>query len=198
MFKQSICLVEFGKLYNILDEIKHQFTFNIYNYDNCKKFIQGFQENNSEYINSVIILNKENKLLLNSQVNKNNILIINPLPLTIQKFLDDVNSHLIKQKYNFQSKLIIKDYTLNLNSRIISNLKNELKLTEREIDIITFLNDNNLPQSIKQLQNQVWGYSSGLETHTVETHIYRLRKKMSLTFKDENFITHNKNGYAIN
>jgi len=48
------------------------------------------------------------------------------------------------------------------------------------------------------LQLSVWGYSSDLETHTVETHIYRLRKKMSLTFKDENFITHNKNGYAIN
>ena len=197
MFKQSICLVEFGKLYNILDEIKHLFTFKIYNYDNCKKLIQELEENNSEYKNSIIILNKENNLLLNSQVNKNNILIINPLPLTIQKFLDDVNSHLIKQKYNFQSKLIIKDYTLNLNSRIISNLKNELKLTEREIDIITFLNDNNLPQSIKQLQNQVWGYSSGLETHTVETHIYRLRKKIKDKFNDEKFIKSVDTGYQI-
>ena len=124
-------------------------------------------------------------------------MIINSLPLTIQKFLDDVSSHLIKQKYNFQSKLIIKDYTLNLNSRIISNQKNELKLTEREIDIITFLNDNNLPQSIKQLQNQVWGYSPDLETHTVETHIYRLRKKIKDKFNDEKFIKSLDSGYQI-
>ena len=84
-----------------------------------------------------------------------------------------------------------------MNSRIISNLKNELKLTEREIDIITFLNDNNLPQSIKQLQNQVWGYSPDLETHTVETHIYRLRKKIKDKFNDEKFIKSLDSGYQI-
>ena len=65
------------------------------------------------------------------------------------------------------------------------------------MDIILFLNDSKVPQKINILQNLVWGYSSKLETHTVETHIYRLRKKISDSFKDENFIVSTDNGYLI-
>ena len=81
------------------------------------------------------------------------------------------------QQYDFQSNINIKNYSLNLNSRVISRNKNELKLTEREIEIILFLNDKKKPQNINILQKEVWSYASDLETHTVETHIYRLRKK---------------------
>ena len=118
-------------------------------------------------------------------------------PLKIEKLHDEINIHLIKQKYNFHSKLDIKNYTLNFNSRIISNKINELKLTEKEIDIILFLNENKKSQSIAILQNKVWGYSSDLETHTVETHIYRLRKRINDKFNDNNFIASNHNGYKI-
>ena len=118
-------------------------------------------------------------------------------PLKIEKLLDKINTQLIKQKYNFHSKLDIKNYTLNFNSRIISNKMKELKLTEREIDIILFLKDNSNPQSVSMLQNKVWGYSSDLETHTVETHIYRLRKKIKDKFNDENFIISEDTGYKI-
>ncbi|MDB9821045.1 helix-turn-helix domain-containing protein, partial [Candidatus Pelagibacter sp.] len=104
---------------------------------------------------------------------------------------------LIKQKYSFQSKLNIKNYILNLNSRIISSLNKELKLTEKEVDIIMFLNENKIPQSIKVLQNKVWGHLFKLETHTVETHIYRLRKKIKDQFNDDNFITSHDAGYLI-
>ena len=72
-----------------------------------------------------------------------------------------------------------------------------MKLTEREIDIILFLNDQKKPQKVNVLQNQVWKYSSELETHTVETHIYRLRKKIIDKFKDDNFILSDENGYFI-
>ena len=72
-----------------------------------------------------------------------------------------------------------------------------MKLTEREVDIILFLNDHKKTQKVNILQNQVWKYSSELETHTVETHIYRLRKKIIDKFKDNNFILSDENGYSI-
>ena len=86
---------------------------------------------------------------------------------------------------------------MDLNSRIIANNKKSLKLTEREMDIILFLIEKKQPQKINDLQNQVWRYSSELETHTVETHIYRLRKKINDCFKDENFIISTDKGYFI-
>ena len=73
----------------------------------------------------------------------------------------------------------------------------KLKLTEKEINIITYLSKSNKPVSIDELQENVWGYQSDIETHTVETHIYRLRKKMNNIFSDENFIKSSKAGYII-
>ena len=72
-----------------------------------------------------------------------------------------------------------------------------LKLTEREIEIILFLKNSNAPQNIENLQKEVWGHNSDLETHTVETHIYRLRKKISEKFEDSSFINSTKSGYKI-
>tara|TARA_B100001093_G_C26399815_1_gene830794 strand:- start:417 stop:647 length:231 start_codon:yes stop_codon:yes gene_type:complete len=73
----------------------------------------------------------------------------------------------------------------------------QIKLTEKEINIILFLNSHKKPQKVDILQNEVWGYSSDLETHTVETHIYRLRKKIKDMFRDDNFIASHVNGYLI-
>ena len=197
MFKQSVSIIECSKLYNILFEIKEIFSFNIYNYHNLKDFISKIENNNMESINSLIIVDKnDNKLLSHKKINKNNILFCDEFPIRIEKFLDRINTQLIQKKYNFQSKIEIKKYILNLNSRVISFKKKELKLTEREIDIILFLN-NNSEQSVEKLQNEVWRYSLGLETHTVETHIYRLRKKIKDQFDDENFILSYDNGYKI-
>ena len=198
MFKQSVSLVEFSRLYNILHEINDLFSFNIFNYQNTKEFLQEIESNNTECINSTIIIDKPNQTLLsNSKINRNNILVLDTLPFKIERLLDEINSQLIKQKYNFRSKLDIKNYTLNFNSRIISNETKELKLTEREIDIILFLKDQNIPQSVSMLQNKVWDYSFDSETHTVETHIYRLRKKIKDKFNDENFIISEDTGYKI-
>ena len=72
-----------------------------------------------------------------------------------------------------------------------------LKLTEKEIDTIIYLSKSNKPVSIEELQKEVWSYQSDIETHTVETHIYRLRKKILNTFGDKEFITSKKNGYKI-
>ena len=198
MSKQSINIVEFSSLYNILYEIKDLFIFHINNYKNSNHFLQDIESNYIDHDNSIIIVNKKkHELFSNNKINNRNILIIDEFPLKIEKLIDKINTHLIKEKYNFQSKLNIKNYVLNLNSRIISNKEFELKLTEREIDIILFLKKKGIPQSIISLQNEVWGYSDTLETHTVETHIYRLRKKIKDKFKDDKFITSHNDGYLI-
>ena len=198
MSKQSVNIVEFLNLYNILYEIKDLFIFHINNYKNSNHFLQDIESNIIDHDNSIIIVNnKKHELFSNNKINNRNILIIDEFPLKIEKLIDKINTHLIKEKYNFQSKLNIKNYVLNLNSRIISNKEFELKLTEREIDIILFLKKKGIPQSIISLQNEVWGYSDTLETHTVETHIYRLRKKIKDKFKDDKFITSHNDGYLI-
>ena len=111
--------------------------------------------------------------------------------------IEKININLLKLKYSYQSNFQIKEYKLDLNSRVISFDKKDLRLTEREIEIILFLNSKDKPQSIDVLQKEVWGYSENLETHTVETHVYRLRKKINETFDDSNFLVSSKDGYKI-
>jgi hypothetical protein len=198
MFKQSVNIVEFPQLYNILVEVNDLFKFNIYNYQKSEDFIHEIEINNFKCIDSPIIINqKKINLTLVNKIDKNNILLIDEFPIRIEKLIEKINIHLIKKKYNFQSNINIKDYVLNINSRIISNKTKQLKLTEREIDIILFLNENEKSQPVANLQSKVWGYSVDLETHTVETHIYRLRKRINDNFNDKNFIITDKVGYKI-
>ena len=84
-----------------------------------------------------------------------------------------------------------------MNSRELSLGDQRLKLTEKETNIIIFLFKSKKPVGVNQLQNEVWSYQSDLETHTVETHIYRLRKKIYKKFSDNNFIISEKDGYKI-
>jgi len=198
MSDQSISIVEFPELYNILKEIDDFFKFNIKNYEIYDDFIKEIKDNNSECLKSMIITNtKNNKLFSLSQIDRNTILTLEELPVKIEKLTDKINTQLIKQRYNFQSKINIKNYIVNVNSRIITNKEKDLKLTEREIDIILFLNENKKPQSVHTLQEKVWGYSLGIETHTVETHVYRLRKKIKNKFNDGEFIISHNEGYLI-
>jgi DNA-binding response OmpR family regulator len=91
----------------------------------------------------------------------------------------------------------VKKYIIDLNSREILIKDTKLKLTEKEINTITYLSNANKPVNIEELQKMVWSYQSDIETHTVETHIYRLRKKILNTFNDNEFIISKKNGYQI-
>ena len=151
-----------------------------------------------EKLNPIIISKKNNINLLSSKIiNIDGLILIEDTPIKIDSLLDKINILLIKQKYDFQSQFSVKNYNINLNSKIISNREDNLKLTEREIDIILFLKQKKIPQSVNDLQNEVWKYSVGLETHTVETHIYRLRKKIKNKFDDDNFIISLKEGYKI-
>ena len=91
----------------------------------------------------------------------------------------------------------VNNYIIDLNSREMLVNNKKLKLTEKEINTITYLSKSNKPVSIDELQEKVWSYQSDIETHTVETHIYRLRKKILKAFNDYNFIISEKNGYQI-
>ena len=214
MIKQNINIVGVPILYNILEEIKENLSFKIENFTKLDDFLNFFNEDKSENKNFFIIttisnkdffinkikLEKKNIFFLchkNSKVDINHNYNVFKYPINIYNLIEKINIQLIKYKYSFQSKIKVKNYSLDLNSRTISIENKSLKLTEREMEIILFLNDCKTPQKINDLQNKVWSYSSGLETHTVETHIYRLRKKISNNFQDEHFIISTDNGYLI-
>jgi len=197
MIKQNIIIVDFRGLYNILEEIKNNLTYKIFNYINENEFLKSLNSNSLDLANSLVIVKSINtKLIDNKKLDKRIIYAFENLPIEIDKLLELINVQLIKQKYSYQSKINIKNYIVNLNSRTIIKNSKSLKLTEKEINIILFLN-NKKPQKINILQNEVWGYSSGLETHTVETHVYRLRKKIKDMFDDDNFILSHDDGYLI-
>mgnify|MGYP006219829411 CR=1 FL=1 len=198
MFKQIITIVEFITLYKILSEIQDILKFEIQNYENNSDFVKSIEENKIDTKHLTIITRSINqKLIKNTKLDIRKILVFDDFPLEIEKLIEKINIQLITQKDNFQSNFNINNYTLDLNSRIITREQDELKLTEREIDILLFLNENKKPQNVNALQSKVWGYSSELETHTVETHIYRLRKKIKEKFIDDNFIKSHKDGYSI-
>ena len=197
MNKQIVNLVQFNELYKILNEIKNILSFDLKGYKNADEFLNDLHKNNSLKYSTIIINSKNNFKLNEENIDMRNILVFNNFPIQLSKIIDQINVQLIKQKYNFQSKINIKNYNLNLNSRVITKNKIDLKLTEREIDIILFLQKQNKPKKIEVLQKEIWHYSSDLETHTVETHIYRLRKKIKEQFNDEKFILSYKDGYSI-
>ena len=191
---QNVFIINFNSLYEILDEIKENLSFKIIKIENEEDFEKKLDLDRLVYL---VISKTHHKLLLNNNITDKNFLAFNDLPLSFKKLLELINIKLIKLKFNHQSKIIIKGYELNLNSKFFSKDGLKLKLTEKEIEIILYLNDKVIKHNVEDLQKNIWGYAANLETHTVETHIYRLRKKISHLFKDEKFILSHKNGYFI-
>ena len=129
--------------------------------------------------------------------NIKNCLTLPDLPIKFDKLIQIINITFLKSNFSKQSQIIVGKYRLDLNSRKIILENKNLSLTERETNLIIFINKQG-NVGIKELQEKVWDYSNDLETHTVETHIYRLRKKMKDKFNDEKFILYDNNGYYIN
>ena len=173
------------KLYEILKEIGKSLNYEIMYLDknNLKK--KDFLENKN---NLIISTEKE--------VNIHNYLLINTLPIKISDLIEKINLKFLKNQFNNQSEIFIGKYILNLNSRKISLDNIQLKLTEKECDLILFIQYHKKVK-LKEIQKKVWHHSSDLETHTVETHIYRLRKKFIESFGDEYFIKFDKDGYYL-
>ena len=191
---QNVFIINFNSLYEILDEIKENLSFKIIKFENKEYFKKKLDLNK---IDCLVILKTDHKLLLNDSITDKNFLDLNDLPLSLKKLLEVINIKLIKLKFNQQSNVIIKGYELNLNSKFFSKGNLNLKLTEKEIEIILYLNNTKIKHNVADLQKNIWGYSADMETHTVETHIYRLRKKISDLFDDEKFILSHKKGYFI-
>jgi len=191
---QNVFIINFNSLYEILDEIKENLSFKVISFKNEEDFKKN---NDLDTLNCLIISESNSQILLIKNIDYKNFFDLNDLPLPLKKLLELINIKLIKLKFNNQSKIIIKGYELNLNSKFFFKGNLKLKLTEKEIEIILYLNDKKIKHNVADLQKNIWDYSSNMETHTVETHIYRLRKKISDLFKDEKFILSHKNGYFI-
>ena len=171
-------------LFDILDEIKENLNFEIKNI-------------NTKNYESLNLNNFENYVIISSQLNKIKDCYIIETPSKISNVLEKINTVFISNQFSKQSQIEIGQYNLDLNSRKISRGHISLNLTEKETQIILFINLKKFV-SLRELQVEVWKHSSNLETHTVETHIYRLRKKISETFEDKNFIKLDKKGYHLN
>ena len=172
-------------LFKILNEIKRNLNFEIQHIDEKEYKKINFDQ-----------LEKYSVVSIDINDNIKNCLVLNNLPEKLTSLVEKININFIRNQFINQSELKIGKYTLDLNSRRIFSGTKSLNLTEKETNLIIFINLKKIV-NLKDLQKEVWGYSSDLETHTVETHIYRLRKKMDETFKDTNFINHDKEGYYL-
>ena len=187
MNKQNLIVYQFNTLSELLKELEENLNF---------KIVEAKNENSlKEKINiskKYIIITKK-KLL-----GKDNQIVMEKFPIKLNKLIEKLNIQSLKQQFNDQSEIKIKNYSINLNSRemTLNNLK--LRLTEKEVNTIIYLSKIEKPTTVEELESKVWGYQPDIETHTVETHIYRLRKKILKTFSDKNFINSKKNGYQIN
>ena len=175
---------------------------------------EGFTSKNKDKTNLDIVICHEEKEFYAKQDNLNNKSILKILAsknkykasnydgfLNLPTSLNEINSiveHTISKKiFSKNSSILIKDYLLNKNEKKLIKDKNFIILTEKEIQLLDLFLAQNKPISKNKILSLVWNYSSEADTHTVETHIYRLRKKINDKFSDLKFILNNKEGYYL-
>ena len=183
MIKQNLIIYSNPILYEILKELENEIEYNL-------SQISSEEDLSSEEIShNLVLTNKKNSKILNSIEFK--------FPLKISKLIEKVNIEFIKLKTKEKANVSLGNYEIDLNARLLKLNSNSVSLTEKEISLILFLNKSKCSVSINKLQEEVWGYKSETETHTVETHIHRLRKKILNEFKRDDFILSNKSGYYL-
>ena len=178
---------------------------NISNHSDKKIFVQIlFAENlKIKEVKNCLVKNEPTILFLNHKdyIKKNTLKLLDfhvslELPIEILSLKEILN--ILITKYNFfkKSKITIKDYEIDSNERSIAKQKIKFKLTEKELELILALNNNNgLNKSF--LLKSIWKHSLDLETHAFETHLHRLRKKINKYFKDKNFIVEKNSQYYL-
>ena len=182
----NLIIYKFITLYDILEELSLDLNYNI----SLIEDENSLNQETKNYDNFLVVSKKK-------YLNISNQFVLENRPIKILKLIEKINIEFLKIKFNSQSQVKVKKYIIDLNSREILIKDTKLKLTEKEINTITYLSNSNKPVGIEELQRMVWSYQSDIETHTVETHIYRLRKKILNTFNDNEFIISKKNGYQI-
>ena len=184
MSSKNLIILNSPFLFEILKEIEKNLNFKIEQYNDQKLKQMDFSE-------------LKKYLVISDKTNNIKDCKILSTPKKIDKILEQINIWFLSNKFSSQSNIKIGNYFLNLNSRQISKDDNELNLTEKETELILFIMENKFV-TLKDLQKEVWKHTLDLDTHTVETHVYRLRKKFLDKFKDDNFIKHDKRGYYLN
>ena len=187
MILKKLIIFDFKELFKILSEIKNELSYEIIEIPSANLLNISLNKKNDH----LIIVKKLVK-------NLNNQILVTSLPIKLSKLIERINIEYLKRNFHNQSELKIQKYKLDINSRELIFKDKKIKLTEKESNIILYISNSIKPVSIEDLQLNVWGYHSDLETHTVETHVYRLRKKILATFDDNDFINSEKNGYQIN
>ena len=195
-----------NNLTNALDELKIFLSFNIISDPITLASLQEKKINaviyDIENSKKVSLLDlKKPKILIhntkNTNILKNNYSLIVKLPLDFFQFNQDVVNICKKFEFKNNSLISIKDYILDKNERVLRKKDVSLKITEKEIDFIENLKLSSKPLSRDFILKNIWNYSTDTDTHTVETHIYRLRQKIKNHFKDDNFIKNSKKGYSL-
>lgn len=187
MSEKKIILYDCNDIYKILDEIKEFFDLDI-KFLNKKIELENLSQANNRYI---IISKKKIETTAN-------LLVLENFPIKIKDLMEKISIKILKKNYNLKSNIKIGKYLLNVNSREIFDQNKKIKLTEQEVKILIYLSDLGSYVRINELQEKIWGYKTDLETHTVETHIHRLKKKFIDSFDEDKLIKSNRNGYKIN
>ena len=207
----KINVLSFGsKNFNIsLEELKDYLNFNLTTINNGLEGIElknheilliheEYYKNNPTKID-IVSKNKNIKILAfnSSKVNFINVNEAISLPTSIKDLNQTIENSVIKKNFNKNSSIFIKKYILDKNEKKLIKDGNFILLTEKEIELLELL--LNKPESISKnkILKEVWKYVAEADTHTVETHIYRLRKKIKSTFFDNDFILNDKNGYSL-
>ena len=183
---KKLIIYDFKELFKILNEIKNELDYEIV-------------EISAQNSLNIFLNKKDDHLVIVKKLvkNLNNQILVTSLPIKLSKLIEKLNIEFLKKNFHSQSELKIQKYKLDMNSRELIYKDKKIKLTEKESNIIIYISNSTKSVSIEDLQLNVWGYHSDLETHTVETHVYRLRKKILATFNDNDFIKSEKNGYQI-
>ena len=208
MHKLNVLIIGPSDFVNTLNELKTFLKFNLFSIENkspvkipdnidvliChNQDIQNFKKiNNLDKLQIIKILasNSKDKELVNFDH------ILN-LPTTLNDLNKVVEQAAIKKKFHQNSSIKVKGYLLDKNEKKLIKNDKSIILTEKEIQLIELFSKKNKSLSKNLILSTVWNYSSEADTHTVETHIYRLRKKINKLFEDENFIINTKDGYKL-
>ncbi len=184
----KLIIYNYEVIYKILSELKKDLKLNLelINLTSKTKLDNYLKENPTELI------------LVEKKINYSNLILIDNTPIKILKLIEKINIEILKKNFSTKSNVFIGKFSLDLNSREISYNKIKISLTEQEVKILTYLSNSTQAVKIEQLQKDIWRYASSLETHTVETHIHRLRKKILKNFKEDSLILSSKDGYLIN
>jgi len=196
MVNQKLYIINLSNFYDIINELKEHIDYELLKFDNKEIVFSKYKSESISTENSILVVHEKEYNFFVKNINEYQIIKFKP-PVNIFTFIENLNVKFIQKKYQDQSNVNVKDFFLDINSRELKKGKSSLKLTERETDMILFLNKSKKPVNVETLEKEIWQHSSELETHTVETHIYRLRKKIKAEFGSDELILSNKDGYTI-